>query len=167
MAGRQPFHHVESRAGEYDSPCRNRHFRNLNASAARDVAALEADVRSGRLDMLAEQAQWPPDQFFAMQVERIEWRNGMRHREIVAAAGGAGTGANLFSAEGDFDAFYERQVRSNHTHSYEFRYNLLREEAASEARRRREAEEAGSSRRDSGHGSSSSRSHKRHHRSHR
>ncbi|MEU6482192.1 hypothetical protein ABZ858_36020 [Streptomyces sp. NPDC047017] len=142
-------------------------FEILNAAAARRLAALEGEVRSGRLDVQAEQAGWPADQFFAMEVERIEWENGVRHREIVAGAGGAGSGADLFSAEGDFNAFYERQVRSGHTHSYEFRYSLLREEAASEARRRREAEEGGSSRGDRGHGSASHSSHRRHHRSHR
>lgn len=136
-------------------------FEILNAASARRVAALEGEARSGRLALRAEQAQWPADQFFAMEVERIEWENGVRHREIVTSAGGAGSGADLFSAEGDFNAYYERQVRSGHTHSYEFRYNLLREEAASEERRR-QAEEGGSSRGDRGHGSSSDSSRRRH-----
>ncbi|MER5554867.1 hypothetical protein ABT001_24890 [Streptomyces sp. NPDC002793] len=123
-------------------------FEILNAAATRRVAALEGDVRSGRLDIEAQRVGWLPHRFFAMEVERIEWQNGMRHRQIVAGAGGAGSGADLFAAEGDFDAYYERQVSSGHTHSYEFRYSLLREEVASEARRRLETEEGGSSRED-------------------
>ncbi|WP_133169141.1 lonely Cys domain-containing protein [Streptomyces sp. MH60] len=138
-------------------------FEILNAASARRLAALEDEARSGRLGVLAEQTGWPAAQYFAMEVERIEWENGMRHQEIVAGAGGGGSGADLFAAEGDFNAFYERQVRSGHTHSYEFRYNLLREEAASEARRRREAEEGASSGGGHRHGSehSSDRRHRR------
>ncbi|MEV5810522.1 hypothetical protein [Streptomyces parvulus] len=111
------------------------------------MAALEDVARNGQLATLAEQSGWPAPQFFAMEVERIEWENGMRHREIVENAGGSGSGADLFSAEGDFDSFYERQVRDGHTHSYEFRYSLLREEAASAERRRRAEREDRSSRR--------------------
>ncbi|WP_037909324.1 hypothetical protein, partial [Actinacidiphila yeochonensis] len=98
-------------------------FEILNAAAERDLAALEADVLSGHLDREAARQGWSPQHFYAMEVERIEWRNGRRHREIVAAAGGSQTGANLFANEGDFNSYYARQVRAGHTHSYEFRYN--------------------------------------------
>ncbi|MBA2806371.1 hypothetical protein E0500_002580 [Streptomyces sp. KM273126] len=113
-------------------------FEILNAAAEGSRAALDADVLNGRLDSEAERAGWPPDQFYAREMERIEWRNGIRHREIMIAAGLSRSSANLFSAEGDFESYYERQVRSGHTHSYEFRYHLLREQAASEAARREE-----------------------------
>lgn len=136
-------------------------FEILNAAAAPRVAALENEVRSGRLDVQAQRSGWQPAAFFAMEVERIEWENGLRHRAVVAAAGGAGTGADLFSAEGDFNTFYGRQVRAGHTHSYEWRYSYLREEAASEERRRRAAEGTAPSRTDQGHGHPAQESYRR------
>ncbi|MFJ9583941.1 hypothetical protein [Streptomyces acidicola] len=113
-------------------------FEILNAAAERSRAALDEAVLNGRLDSEAERVGWRPERFYAREVERIEWQNGMRHREIMTAAGLSRSSANLFRAEGDFPSFYERQVRSGHTHSYEFRYHLLREQAASEAARREE-----------------------------
>lgn len=139
-------------------------FEILNAAAERRVAELEADVLGGSLDVRAKQAGWDPAQFFAMEVERIEWRNGMRHREIVAGSGGS-AGANLFAAEGDFNAFYQRQVAAGHTHSYTFRYHLLRAQAASDEARRNEQSQS-SAQSGHGHQSSSHRSDTRH-RSHR
>jgi hypothetical protein len=126
-------------------------FEILNAAAEHRTAALERDVLNGTLDREAAQAGWDPAQFFAMEVERIEYDNGMRHRAIMGSAGMSGTSADLFANEGPFDSYYQRQVGAGHTHSYEFRYNLLREQALSAARREQEA--SSSSRR--GHGSSS------------
>ncbi|MGW3293841.1 hypothetical protein ACWC9S_07740 [Streptomyces xiamenensis] len=140
-------------------------FEILNAAADASRVALDAAVRGGHIDADAEAAGWDPAQYYAMEVERIEYNNGMRHRDIMNAAGVTG-GANLFANEGDFNTFYQRQVASGHTHSYEFRYALLREEARAAAARRREqeqarAQESGSSRsgrrgESSSHGSHSS-----------
>lgn len=135
-------------------------FEILNASSARRIAALEAGVASGAVEARARAAGWEPNQFFAMEVERIEWDNGMTHQAAMAAAGLSGTGADLFGQEGGFNEFYERQVASGHTHSYEFRYNLLRAQAESAAARE---QEAASSSRGSRHESSSHTSrHRRH-----
>lgn len=113
-------------------------FEILNAAAEPKREALDEEVRTGILDRRAEEAGWPPDQFYAMEVERIEWQNGIRHREIMTAAGLSRSSANLFAAEGDFHPFYARQERSGHSHHYAFRYHLLRAQAASEAARREE-----------------------------
>lgn len=110
-------------------------FEILNASTDRRRKALDGQVRNGEIENLALRQGISPRQYYAREVERIEWRNGMTHRRIMAAAGRSGTSVDLFSAEGDFDSFHRRQVETGHTHSYEFRYDFLRVEAASAATR--------------------------------
>ncbi|NJQ04774.1 hypothetical protein [Streptomyces lonarensis] len=115
-------------------------FEILNASSRHRIAALEAEVAGGGVAARARAKGWDhPEKFFAMEVERIEWENGMTHKAAMASAGLSGTPADLFGQEGGFVEFYNRQVASGHTHSYEFRYNLLRAQADAAAAREQEA----------------------------
>ncbi|MGH4031302.1 hypothetical protein ACQB60_20480 [Actinomycetota bacterium Odt1-20B] len=94
-------------------------FELLNAAAEPRRSALDQQVRSGELDRLAAREGMPPAQYYAREPERIEWGN-----TIVS--------------------YYQRQLGS-HTHSYEFRYNLLKVEAASAAARAEEEPPSSSS----------------------
>ncbi|MBT2411067.1 hypothetical protein J7I94_10905 [Streptomyces sp. ISL-12] len=107
-------------------------FEILNASQEAQRAALDADARNGTIERQAAAQRMDPAYFYAVELERIEWRNSVVHRRIMADAGRSGTNADLFSADaGDFESYLRRQWES-HSHSYVFRYSLLRAETASQ-----------------------------------
>lgn len=126
-----PAHHAVRRAGSsrlFGAAV----FEILNASREAQRAALDADARNGTIERLAAGLRMDPAHYYATELERIEWHNSVVHRRIMADAGRSGTNSDLFSAEaGDFESYLRRQWE-NHSHSYVFRYSLLRAEAASQ-----------------------------------
>ncbi|MER6691427.1 hypothetical protein ABT329_20375, partial [Streptomyces minutiscleroticus] len=111
-------------------------FELLNGSADARRVAWDGYAYDGSIEHWAAQEGISPAAYYGREMERIEFDNTITHRRLIADAGRSGTNADLFSGEaGDFPSYYRRQVRSGHTHSYEFRYGLLRAQAAADAAR--------------------------------
>ncbi|WLS81071.1 hypothetical protein Q3V30_21585 (plasmid) [Erwinia pyri] len=102
-------------------------FELLNAASDNVRQAAEQCARSGEFEQMAHTTGWPAATLFARELEYQEFNNAKQHHEIMVQAGLNKTPQDIFRHEsGDFESFFNRQVATGHTHSYEQPYNFLR-----------------------------------------
>ncbi|MEV8453092.1 hypothetical protein AB0467_12400 [Streptomyces sp. NPDC052095] len=124
---------LNSRAATVKKLCGTAVFEILNAASKQALAKLKEEALSDRIKDRAAVEKLKPDVFYAREIERIEWKNTIRHRAIMAEAEKSESDADRFSGEvdEDFESFYKRQVATNHAESYRHEYNNLRVRAVS------------------------------------
>ncbi|WP_432834780.1 hypothetical protein [Dactylosporangium sp. CA-092794] len=117
-------------------------FEILNAASAPRLAELDASARRGDVARAAARAGVSPAQYYGREVENIEFDNAITHRRLVADMDRTGTHMDLLdgtvplldtsAARGSrryqaaFQQYYNFQVESGHTFSYENRYQVVR-----------------------------------------
>ena len=102
-------------------------FEMINAAGERARLDIESTASNGVFERQAPGSGYTPAQLYGREMERLEFRNGQFHRQMMTEAGFGNTRANLFDGETrDFETYYAQQVAAGHTRSYEDHYNFLR-----------------------------------------